>query len=135
MAFIKTTISDAAESENVPEGEYDLRCIKIDESKKSKKGEHMVKVGIKVEDAEYPNASLINHWLIIPNKKDRDADIYALMQLNNARFLECFNVPYEEDGFDPDDIVGASGRCLVTLGEPNDQDVVFNQLQLPRLSK
>lgn len=133
MAFIKTAL-DAKESEIAPEGEYDLRIVKVEEKKTGDKskipGEPMIQCTIRIEEPN-SNYSLFNHTLMIVTKKtpDENKDMY---KLNIQRFLETFNIPHEDTGFDTDDLQGAEGRCMVTQKD-GDDGVTRNQLRLPRL--
>lgn len=147
MAFIKAAMSEAKESESVPEGEYDLRVI----SSEPKRGEDAFKSGregwsllISIESAEIPNPAPVMHNLMLPVEDDKEST-KNLMLLGIRRFLECFNIPYEDGGFDEDDLEGAAGRCLlrqvpaqrkVAGSDDKYEDIpgeFRNELVLPRL--
>jgi hypothetical protein len=143
MAFIKQAMSDAKEAQAVPEGEYDLRVVKK-EVKEFKSGRQGIAVQIAIEDPNFPNAGLIFHNIMFTKGDDNDVT-RNMMLLGQRRFLECFGIPYEDDGFDDDDLEGATGRCLVTKVNAQKEDSrnpgkyidipgeFRNELQLPRL--
>ena len=126
MSFVNVSLSDAKEPKAVPEGEYDLRIISA-EDKESKKGNPMteVKIAIEGEDA-YP----IRHFITYPDGGEHD----GMKLLEIKRFLECFGIAYDDDGFDTEDLPGATGRSLV-VQEEGDNGVIYNRLRLPRLKE
>lgn len=136
MAFIKVALSDAKESDVVPEGEYDLRIVKA-EDKDSKAGNPMTVVMIQIVSEEYPNASPLNHFITYPS--DNGSEGGNAMKLRDiARFLQVFSIPHTEDGFDTDDLQGAEGNCYLVQEEGQDKNgkangMIFNRLNLPRL--
>lgn len=130
MAFIKVPLGDAAEPEAVPADEYDLRIVSHRE-KESRNGNAMTQVTIAIEDANYPNASVFNFFIMHVQPGD---DNFEFMNLNNARFLQLFGIPYDENGFDDEDLVGATARASLTL-DTGDDGVKRNSIVLPRLKK
>ena len=130
MPFISVPLDDAKEAEPVPEGEYDLRIVKAEDGE-SKKGNAMTTVYIKIEDSAYPNAALLRHWITYPDK-DTPADQRQMRLLDIKRFLTCFGVAMEGNGFNSDDLLGASGRSFLYQEEGDDGNV-YNRLRLPRL--
>jgi hypothetical protein len=143
MAFIKQAMSDAKEANAVPEGEYDLRVVKS-ERKEFKSGREGYALQIAIEDRDFPNAGLIFHNLMLTKDDDKDTTRNMIL-LGQRRFFECFGIAYEDDGFDDDDLEGATGRCLVTKVNAQKEDPknpgkyidipgeFRNELQLPRL--
>lgn len=129
MAFIAQALDDAQESQPVPQGEYDLRILKA-ERKESAKGNMMTAVLIKVEDPEYPNASLINHFLVDVTKDTPPNQAYMRL-LDLKRFLQAFGVVYEGNGYDDEDLPGSTGR--MTVDQEENDGMVFNRLRLPKL--
>lgn len=134
MPFIQQAIADAKEDVVVPEGEYDLEILsaELEVSKNAAKQgvtePNMIHCVIAVRSDEYPTARPIGHWLMFATENDE----WAGMRLRDQkRFLECFSIPYEGNGFDTDDFVGSKGRCLVT-NETSDKGEPFNSLRLPR---
>src|SRR5262245_407603 len=134
MPFIKIPLDDAAEQEVVPEGDYELQIVKAEDGE-SKKGNQMTTVYIRILDAKVPNPAILRHWLTYPDM-ETPADQRNLRLVDIKRFLTVFNIPMNEEGFDSDDLIGATGRCFVyqETSEEN-EDQVFNRLRLPRLSR
>lgn len=141
MAFIKTALAEAKESEHVPEGQYDLRVAKS-ERKEFKGGREGYTLTVVVEDSDFPNAAPIFHNLLMVKEDDKDTT-RNMMVLGQRRFFECFGIAYEDDGFDDDDLEGATGRCQVTVKNRQKDDgsgkfvdvpgEFVNELKLPRL--
>lgn len=138
MPFIDVPLSDAKEGKPVPEGEYELRIISAEReiSKAAKeRGEedpNMTHVMIVIEDGEYPNALPMHEYLLDVSEDDEES-IKNMRELNIARLLQVFDVPYEANGYDSDDLPGATGRCLVILAPAQGQYDERNELRLPRL--
>src|SRR6185437_1130137 len=142
MPFINAAMNEAVEAEVVPEGEYHIRNHEA-EMATSKKGSQMIKVLSVIESPDYPNAAPIMTYLALPGDDDEPKSAaFKLLQLR--RFCECFEIPFEENGFDTDDIAGSEGDCLVKQetfqpllpdGSPDTSKEPFtsNKLALPRL--
>lgn len=133
MPFISVPIDDAKEMEAVPEGEYDLRIIKAEDGE-SKKGNPMTTVMLRIENAGIPNPAPVRHW-ITHVTADTPEDQKAMRLLDTARFLQCFGIPHESHGFNSDDLEGATGTCMLTQEENEENGEVYNRLRLPRLRK
>src|SRR5882672_6517015 len=122
MSFIKAAIADAKESTVVAEGEYSL-TVKTASQKKSKAGNEMIACMIVFDDE--PNAAPIFEHLVLPSGGEWD----HLHLLHIRRFLTVFGIPFEENGFDDEDIEGATGKCLV--GQEEGEQGLRNVLKLP----
>lgn len=135
MPFIEMPLEDAKEAEIVPEGFYDLQVVSVKETESEETGRVGVNCAIKVMNppADIDNPALINQWIGSPIPDDT-ASTRNMILLNAKRFLTTFNVPFE-NGFDPSDLQGAQGECLVTIGKDNRNDEEVNKLQLPKLEK
>lgn len=129
MPFISANLDDVSEDKPVPEGEYEL-TIQSWKEERSKAGNKMLTVIIKINDADAPGASNIFHRLVLPNE-ETDREKARMMLLNLKRFLHVFGIPNDRGGFDPEDFNGATGRCLV--GQREYEGQVSNELRLPRL--
>lgn len=133
MPFIEQAVADAKEDTVVPEAEYDLEIISytMEISKKAKAAgvndPNMIHVVIAIRSDEYENARPINHYLMLT---DADDEYRAMRLRDQRRFLECFGIDYEDNGFDPEDFVGAKGHALVTV-EANPKGGESNSLRLP----
>ncbi len=134
MAFVKVAL-DAQEPSVAPDGEYDLRIVKCDEKKTGPNskipGEPMLAVMIVIEE---PGAEYLPIWhnLMIPTKNTAEDNVQRY-KLGIQRFLSTFGIAGDADGFDTDDMVGATGRCNVVQTEDERNGEPRNELRLPRL--
>ena len=118
VAFIKADLKDVKEAEAVPEGEYSLRILKVDETE-SKKGNPMLALVIKIEDAPIKNPAPVRHWIVLPDRDTPDDQVQMRM-LELKRLLAAFGIRYDGEGFDTEDLIGATGKALVTQEEGDD---------------
>ena len=134
-SFVRMEFDDC-ESELVPEGEYALRIVKFKDTR-SKKGNPMTIVLIRVEDGSIENPELIRHYLTYPDNTI-PAEQQRLRRTDIKRFLVCFGVPHddagESAGFDKQDLIGATRRCMV-IQENGDDGNIYNRLKLPPLKR
>lgn len=132
MGFVKAALDDVAEPEVVAEGEYDLRIVKS-EDKESRAGNPMTEIFIRIEDAGSKNPALVAHYLnhVTP---ETPKDQQQMRLLETKRFLQVFGVAHTPEGFDTDDLQGATGRCLLIQEEGKD-GVTRNRMKLPRLKE
>lgn len=135
MPFINVALNDAKEPEAVPEGPYDLRIVSHNNEPSKKSGNPMTTCFIKIEDAAHPNAALVRHWLVPPTN-DTPADQRQMRTLDIKRFLTAFDVPMEGEGFNSDDLDGATAsQIMLTQEEDDETGNVYNRLRLPRLKE
>lgn len=134
MAFIPVNLDDAVEPQPVGEGSYNLQITKCD-LQDSKAGKPMFRVSIGFPDE--PNTPNMTQFISLPSEEDEPstAEFKALML---KRFLHLFNISYDPKGIDTEkmamEMVGASAQgAHVTLGEPNENGDVYNQLTVPRI--
>lgn len=132
MGFVKVQLDEVKEGQVVPEGEYELRIIKVEDGE-SKKGNMMTTVLIKIEDAGIPNPNVIRHWLVHPTS-DLPPDQKQMRLLDIKRFLTLFGVAFDRGGFDSDDLLGQTAKCEVRQEEGEDKEI-YNRLRLPRLKE
>lgn len=130
MANIKAAFNEAPEEQLAPEANYDLRIVNK-EWGTSKSGRQMLTVLIRAEGGNY---APFYHWLVFPSQEDwqEDSEKAKRMLRGIRRFLAVFNIKETADGFDDDDIDGATGRCILTV-ERDDTGNEHNRLRLPRL--
>lgn len=135
MPFIKMAL-DAKEGVVAPEAEYDLRIFKVEEKKTGDKskipGEPMLLVMINIEEPGQSYQPVFHNLMLVTgNTPEQNVNMY---KLNVQRFLSCFNIKGDSDGFDTDDFVGSTGRALIIQGE-DDKGEPRNELKLPRLDE
>jgi|SRR5712664_132990 len=117
MPFISAPVADAREDELVPEAQYDLTIESADEQD-SKKGKPQIMCMITVDNppSTVSSPAPIFHYISLPHPDDEPkASRFKLRMIR--RFLEVFNIPFEDNGFDSDDLQGAKGSCLVAQQE------------------
>lgn len=131
MGFINMNLGDTVkEGEIVAEGRYQLRITKADDTE-SKKGNPMTRIVIRIEDAPTANALPIFYYMnhIYAGLSD---DQVQMRSLEIKRFLTLFGVPFEQGGFDTQDLVGQTAEAFVGQEEGEDK-IMRNRLVLPRL--
>lgn len=136
MGFINTgkPLDDIPEEEAVPEGEYELEIINVGEPKiKEDTRNTVITCSIRVCDPDFPNARLVSHSMVLPSEQtwEQNQDTARMMMRNNKRFLRCFGVEWTADGFETEDLQGATGKCHLVQEEYQGEPV--NKLRLPRL--
>lgn len=134
MAFVNAQLDNSVkEPEAVPEGEYDLRIVKATR-KESKKGNMMTEIFIRIEDDAYPNAALVRHYLIDVDKESPPAQ-QSMRKLDTKRFLAAFGIRHEDNGYDDEDLAGATAHCMLVQEEDDRNGELQNRLRLPRLKE
>ncbi len=130
-------LDDVQEEKAVPNGEYELEVVSVQDPKKAKESDRMVMpVFHRILDPDYPDAKLVAHYVTFPQESDFDENDGRTAQLllrGVKRYLACFGVEWEGKGFDRGDLEGAVGKCFLKQEEYNDE--VSNKLQLPRMKE
>ena len=124
-------LADVKEPEAVPEGRYDLRIIKQEEKVSKAGGNPMTAITIKVEDPEYPNARLFNHYL---TRLPRDHPKWGVNITTRQRFLKAFSIPVDGDDWATEDLDGATANLLVIQDilkarSGDEEDLLVNKLK------
>lgn len=131
MGFINMNLGDdVREGELVPNGEYELVIAKA-EDKPSKKGNPMTRIVIRIEDAPVSNPAPVMYYMnhLTP---DLPSDQRQMRSLEIKRFLTLFRVPFGDEGFETEDLVGSRARALVEQ-EQGEDGQMRHRLILPRL--
>ncbi len=134
MSFIDMgdELANAKEAEPAPEGEYDLVLHDVEEFT-NEAGNMSLKVLVKFDDNAH---APFTHWVSLPSAEDDAAKIQA-KALFIKRFLVAFNVPMEDNGFNPTDIPGCRARLAVKQNQytnKNGDEAIGNNIVLPRLA-
>ena len=130
MSFITfgKSFSEVQEQKPVPAGIYHLRAVSVDGYEKN--GKQSLKIMHEIEG--HPEAGQVSHFLNLPVEGDEKLDIKMLFI---KRYLAAFHVPMEDNGFNPDDILGAEADVSLSLTEPREgSSAVYNQIDLPKLA-
>lgn len=123
MPFIQAPIADATEDELVPEAEYELRIAAVTEKDSKGTGKPMLEVLIEITNppAEVRTPAPVFHYVSLPHEDDEPKALqYKLRMIR--RLLEVFGVAFEDNGFDSDDLLGATGNCLVFQQEQTKEE-------------
>lgn len=142
MGFIDMNLgNDVQEKECAPEGEYSLVVTDITLKEydiESDDGEHgkgnRLECRIEIEGADEPFKP-IYHSIFLPTQFDNKDKTYN-KQLQTKRFLTAAQVPFDDTGFDPDDIKGARFDCALKIRtDDSGKYPPQNELDLPALER
>lgn len=132
MGFLNLNLGNVKEMKSVPAGRYELVVANAEEgeSKETKSPQYKLTINIEGHEDSYP----VTHWLSIPSAKDDEKKARS-KALFLKRFLVLFNIPHSDEGFDPEDLIGARATAELSLTDPdeNDNKEVFNRLVVPKL--
>lgn len=129
MSFLQVEgLGDDYEDEAVPEGSYNLRIVDTREGRNKADTCDQLTVLISVDDDEFPNSKTIFHYLTFPGEADDD-NVRRNKMRNVTRFLKLFDVPYEKNGINSEDMVGNTADCVLTQEEYEGN--ISNRLRLP----
>jgi len=131
MPFINMKLGEVQEPKPAPAGRYELLITeaKYRDAKPSEDKGAGVKCSIAIVDQ--PTAPNVQHYISIPKPNDENA---VFKQLQIKRFLAQFNIPYNEDGWNPDDLNGARANGELVLSEPDKETgAIYNRLKLDKL--
>lgn len=131
MPFVEQAVGDAQEEQPVPEGRYDLLVDSCEEAVNETTRRTSYRCFIKIqnppEDIKNAASIFFNLSMVMSDDSEKARNFMLLQQ---RRFFEAFSIPYEANGFDPDDIPGATaGNIHVTVGEYDKR--AKNELNLP----
>ncbi|KKL67675.1 hypothetical protein LCGC14_2132590 [marine sediment metagenome] len=118
-----------------PEAEYDLRVTDVEEPP----GKSYVQATIEITGTDFKN---FNHFVNLPNKekddrtdeeKSREPGTTAFNKMIFVkRFLVLFGIPFEKNGFNPKDFLGATARAGLTQSV-SQNGMRNNNISLPPL--
>lgn len=139
MPFIEAAMNEDYEDRPVAEGIYDLRIIKADEKQSKNSKADMVQCMIEIVGQN--GAAPIFHYLVMPispkQAKERDTDAdeddkIRLKMKNLSRFLHLFGIAFEKNGFNSEDLVGATANQVPVVQQtPEGWDSPQNSIKLP----
>ena len=135
-------IADAKEAELLTDGPNMLRIVKAEHGEGTVKGKYRTQ--IIMDCPEQPDrqsvflylgdpATLDEYLVSRPDKGQEDwVKSEDFKTLNTRRFLEAFQIPYDDEGFDTDDFMGRTA-LIPTYTEKDDKGVDRVNLTLPEL--
>ncbi len=133
MSFVELPLEGTMEEKSVPESVYDLRLETVKETTNEETGRLSFMCVLRIENPpeDNPNPAAIFHYLWMPMEGDEQSTVQMSL-LGLKRFLTLFNVPFEGNGFNPEDLPGSAAECL--LAEEEYEGMVRNVLRLPALA-
>lgn len=109
MSFIEVPIADGVEKSAVPEGAYQVVIAKVDPYR-SDAGNDSIRCILEIEGQ--PEAAAVFHYLSLPNDTD-ESDKRNTKLVMMKQFLEIMGVPFEGNGFNTEDLLGASAKVYL----------------------
>lgn len=133
---------EAVEPQPLPRAKYDVQITAAEEkqtgqnSKRPGSPQIKVTVGFTGPSTEEQNAPPMSVFLSLPHEEDTvDGSRFKVLLLK--RFLTLFNIPFSNGDLDIEQLcfamIGASANAEVTLGEPDGNGNVYNNLVVPRI--
>lgn len=131
MPFIPVDVTGTTEPKPVVNGKYDLSISSAEEGISKEKRKPMITAFINIEG--HPKAPNIRHNISLPADGDEPKSKEFKMLLLK-RFLEQFKIPYDTNGFNVEDFIGArADNVEVRLTEPDEKNNQYNELVLQRM--
>lgn len=124
MGFIEAAIQDAKEKEAVEEGVYEVVISAADMHKSEASGKDSVRCILEIPSN--PDASGIFHYIALPHADD-DSEKRNNKLVMMKKFLELMGVPFEGNGFDTDDLMGATANVYLGV-ELDNNDIPRNKV-------
>lgn len=123
MPFLEMPLGDTVIHTAVPAGAYALRITEWNFHKKGhKKDDGLVSpqeatsIRVIIGLPETPEANSVFHYLALPSADD-DGDKRNFKQEQILKFLELFGIPYDDNGFNPEDFNGAEAVGWLSVEE------------------
>jgi hypothetical protein len=133
-SFIQVAMGDAPEEGLCEEGRYDLRIVNK-KIKDTKKGDRKLLECVIVVEGEADVAPIME-YMVFPNKNDWDEEEGRLAKTfirKLKRFCEPFGVSWQADGFDADQLDGATADNVLVAIEVGDDGIERNAIKFPRI--
>jgi hypothetical protein len=123
MPFVNAPIGDAKEKEPVPEGEYELIIEDVSVIEEAGKD----RVSIRHSINGQPDAAAVFHNIQLTLSDDAEKANWQLLFMR--AYLNLFEIPWKDGGFDTDEIEpGMSATCQ--LGVKEYEGRVSNEIKL-----
>lgn len=131
MSFIPVNVTGAVEPKAVNNGRYNLSISSAEEGTGKESKKPLIVAYIAIEG--HPDAPNIRHSMSLPHPDD-EPKTRIFKDLLIRRFLEMFSIPYDERGFDTDEMVGATcPNAEVRLTEVDEKGNQYNELVLRKM--
>lgn len=131
MAFIPVDVTGTTEPKAVANGRYDLSISSAEEGLSKEKKKPQVVCYVNIEG--HPEAPNVRHNISIPAAGDEDkSKVFKMLLLK--RFLTLFKIPYDANGFNVEDFIGARASAELILTEVDEKGNQYNEIVLPRMA-
>lgn len=131
MSMIPVDVSGVTEPKAVPGGRYDLSVSSAEEGLSKEKRKPMITVYLNIDG--HTDAPNVRHSISLPAPED-EAKTKAFKMLLLKRFLTLFGIPYDSNGFNLEDFIGATATAELKLGEVDDNGNQYNELVMPKMA-
>lgn len=128
--FIDVNLGGVSEPQPVAENRYLLRVVNVQSKTSNNSGAPMIQVMHEVDGQ--PDAAPIFHYLVLP-KEDDEPDKAQFKLLNIKRYLHMAGIPFGDNGFNQEDLMGAEFEADVTFESGDGERPPSNQIKLSRL--
>lgn len=131
MPFTPVNMDDAAEDQLCKEDEYELEVVSAKTGLSKSSGKPTIACILQIVDppSDVTLAAPVFHYISMPITKaivkelnnpeieedDKESMIRKLRDIR--RFLVTFGIPFTSEGFDDDDLVGATGKARIVQEE------------------
>lgn len=133
MPLININLNNVHEPKVMPKGLYTLRISDVEVHEKD--GKEVGRI-LTIDFDGIPEAQPIRHWLSFPQYGNEEQNKTTTKERMLKRFLVAFSIPFDESGFNDQDLYGATATLEVTLEEytdRNEKSQTRNAINLPRL--
>lgn len=131
MSFIPVDVTGTTEPKAVTNGKYSLSISSAEETLSKEKKKPMILVFINIDG--HPDAPNVRHNMSLPADGDEPKSREFKMLLLK-RFLTLFRIPYDGNGFNIEDFIGATAEAELKLTEVDEKGNQYNELMLPRMA-
>lgn len=131
MSFIPVDVTGTTEPKAVNNGKYSLSISSAEETLSKEKKKPMILVFINIDG--HPDAPNVRHNMSLPADGDEPKSREFKMLLLK-RFLTLFRIPYDGNGFNIEDFIGATAEAELKLTEVDEKGNQYNELMLPRMA-
>jgi len=133
MTFLQVGgLGDAKEPQLLPETRTTLVVDDVHTYESDKNGRTITRIRHNVDDERYTECNAVMHWLSYPMEDD-EPETARLLTRGLKRYLVMSGVPFEAEGFNEEDLYGASFEANIIQDENEESGEVFNKIVVPRL--
>ncbi len=124
-------IGDAQEPVNLDDGPHLLRCIKAVYGP-GKQDPTKFRCEVILDCPQEPDKNGVFHYISDPNPEGTEKG-EAFKFLQTKRFMVAFGVDFDNEGYDPDDILGKEAEIVTKTEKDEKTGMTSTKLVLPEL--